>query len=506
MAAAVDTTRGRRRLLLAGCCLTAAYLATRLALMWRFPLFVDETTFASYARDVHADLGQFFVAETDKKGLLQSWLGAALIGTGIAPITAMRLLAAAGAAIAAICGGFLMRRFYGTREGILTAGLIALGPYFLVTASVGLYDAMVTGLMAAAVLVSLWLAERPRLWTALLLGVILGAGGLTKPTTWAAVAVLPLTLLLFDYRSPRLRPRLLAWGGYAALALALGYAITSVARFSSLYDQPIAAENHRGIGQVFDDFSSVVSVNGPWIGAALLEYLTIPGTILAVVGAVVAWRRHRSAAIILIVWAIAVIISAVLLPRWPNPRYFATAMVPLAGFVVLGTLALWNAVIRFWRHGARSGRVVASIVVVAAFVPATLFDASVLADPVHATYPGLDQSQYVTNPGALPYLGEIAQEIERGGGPYPVQIDAGPYPERLDIGPWGLDLFLNGNSIGPDVRYHVFVHGTPAQLASARYVITDGLHTDAPPRPGYRLIKRIARSDGGAVMRLYERV
>ena len=270
MAAAVDTTRGRRRLLLAGCCLTAAYLATRLALMWRFPLFVDETTFASYARDVHADLGQFFVAETDKKGLLQSWLGAALIGTGIAPITAMRLLAAAGAAIAAICGGILMRRFYGTREGILTAGLIALGPYFLVTASVGLYDAMVTGLMAAAVLVSLWLAERPRLWTALLLGVILGAGGLTKPTTWAAVAVLPLTLLLFDYRSPRLRPRLLAWGGYAALALALGYAITSVARFSSLYDQPIAAENHRGIGQVFGDFSSVVSVNGPWIGAALL--------------------------------------------------------------------------------------------------------------------------------------------------------------------------------------------------------------------------------------------
>ena len=105
MAAAVDNTRGRRRLALAGGLLAAAFLATRLALTWRFPWFVDETTFASFARDVHGDLGQFFVAETDKKGLLPSWLGAALIGAGIAPVTAMRLLAAAGAALAAICGG-----------------------------------------------------------------------------------------------------------------------------------------------------------------------------------------------------------------------------------------------------------------------------------------------------------------------------------------------------------------------------------------------------------------
>ena len=61
----------------------------------------------------------------------------------------MRVLAAAGAALAAVCGGVIVRRLYGLREGLLTAGLIALGPYFLVNASVGIYDAMVTGLVAA---------------------------------------------------------------------------------------------------------------------------------------------------------------------------------------------------------------------------------------------------------------------------------------------------------------------------------------------------------------------
>ena len=135
---------------------------TRVALLWRFPWFVDETTFATYARAVHGDLGQFFIAgELDKKGLLPSWLGATLIGGGLAPVTAMRVLAAAGAALAAGCGGLVMRRLYGLRAGLLTAALIAFGPFFLVTASVGIYDAMVSGLVAAAALVSIRLASAP---------------------------------------------------------------------------------------------------------------------------------------------------------------------------------------------------------------------------------------------------------------------------------------------------------------------------------------------------------
>ena len=110
MAAAVETPRERRRLVLAVGLLAAAYLATRLALTWRFPLYVDETTFASFASEVHGDLGQFFAAEIDKKGLLPSWLGAGLIAAGIDPVTAMRLLAAAGrrwrlSAGASSCGG-----------------------------------------------------------------------------------------------------------------------------------------------------------------------------------------------------------------------------------------------------------------------------------------------------------------------------------------------------------------------------------------------------------------
>ena len=149
-----------------------------------------------------------------------------------------------------------MRRLYGLREGLLTAGLIALGPYFLVTASLGIYDAFVTGVVTAAALTSIRLALRPRIATALLLGGLLGAGGLTKPTAWAAAAVLPFTLLLFD-SARRARRRLLLWAGtrrWRSLSAMRSRPWPACRRSTTSRS---AGENHRALGQVFDDLGAV---------------------------------------------------------------------------------------------------------------------------------------------------------------------------------------------------------------------------------------------------------
>lgn len=510
MAAAVETPHERRRLVLAGCLLAAAYLATRLALLWRFPWYVDETTFASFARDVHGDLDQFFAAQIDKKGLLPSWLGAGLIGAGIGPVTAMRVLAALGAALAAVCGGVIARRLYGVREGLLTAALIALGPYFLVNASVGIYDAMVTGLVAAAILAGIRLSQRPRLATALLLGLAIGAGGLTKPTTSVAVIVLPFTLLLFDYASPLLRRRLLVWAGYAALALALGYAITSIARLTPLYDQPmLPRENHRTIGQIFDDIGPSLRSNGPLQWSAMLGYLTGPGVVLAAIGVVSGIRRQRAATALLAVWALTVIASALLLALWPYPRYFAAAIVPLSAFVALGAVAVWDTLVGgSWMR--RSSRIaVAAVVLLLALVPALRYEGQVLADPVSTPYPGADLMGFVAAISAQTWVDPVAEEIERRGGPYPVRVG-------VTLGyTWGLDLRLNGTAVGSQRRFDV-ISAVPAAMATsvtpprrdpegARYLISDGAPSAAPPRAGYRLIFSKARPYSGFVTRLYER-
>ena len=122
-----------------------------------------------------------------------------------------------------------------------------------------------------------------------------------------------------------------------------------------------------------------------------------------------------------------------------------------------------------------------------------------LADPVHTVYPGADLEGYVWATSAQTWVDPFAREIERRGGPYPVHIDVGRGF------PWGLDLRLNGSAVGSARRYVVVSSRTPGPSAGARYLVSDGARSDAPPRPGYHLIDRRARMLEGAVARLYER-
>jgi hypothetical protein len=271
----------------------------------------------------------------------------------------------------------------------------------------------------------------------------------------------------------------------------------------------VPRENHRTLGQVFDDIGPSIRSNGPLQWKAMLGYLTFPGIVLAAVGVVSGVRRHRAAAALLGVWALSVVASALLLALWPYPRYFAAAIVPLSAFVALGAVAVWDGLVggtwmsRGWRIA------VAAVVLLVALTPALSYESQVLADPVETPYPGADLMGFVAAISAQTWVDPVAQQIERRGGPYPVRIG-------ITLGyTWGLDLRLNGSEVGPDRRFDVF-SAVPAATATgvtparsdpgdARYLISDGAHSSAPPRPGYRLIFSKARPYSGFVTRLFER-
>ena len=248
-----------------------------------------------------------------------------------------------------------MRRLYGLREGLLTAALIALGPYFLVTASVGIYDAMVTGprgrcraglapARAEAPPVHRAPARQPARS-----GRPDQADGVDRDRR-AAVHARPL----------RLRVRR-SYGGACSsgwrtpsLAVGIGYAITSHRPLHAAL-RPAARrfENHRAhLSEIFDDIGPTVRANWPPLWNALHGYLTLPGR-----GARRPRRRRRRRVataprpLLLAVWTVAVLVTAVLLALWAYPRYFATAIVPLSGFVALGALAVWD----FARAAAHGG-------------------------------------------------------------------------------------------------------------------------------------------------------
>ena len=434
--------------------------------------FVDETTFASFARDVHGDLGQFFVAESDKKGLLPSWLGAGLISAGIAPVTAMRLLAAAGAALAAICGGLLMRRLYGRREGLLTAGAdrarAVLPGHRLGRASTTRWSPASSPPPCSSR--SGW-PQRPRLVHRAAARRRSSAPAASRsPRPGSPSSCCRSRCCSSTTRSPR-RAAAAAGLGRAtrALALALGYAITSIARLTPLYDQPISSgEPARRSARCFDDLGPVAArATGRRSGRRCIGYLTIPGidprasSASSSAGAATAPPRDPGR-----LDARGDRLGAAARPLTEYPRYFATAMVPLSGFVALGALARLGRDRRRVLGDAAAWRIAAAVAVAAiALLPAARFDGRVLADP-GAREPTRGWTRCSTSPrtarrrGSRPSRGGSSAAAGRircrstSGRGYPV----GPRP-RAQRG----DLRRRAR------RFDVFVNGKPAERARARY-------------------------------------
>src|ERR1051326_5197094 len=72
--------------------IVALFLATRLALVWRFPPFLDESLYASWAKEIHDSGQNRYVSLANGKLPLLPWLGAVVMWLGAAPLTAVRVV------------------------------------------------------------------------------------------------------------------------------------------------------------------------------------------------------------------------------------------------------------------------------------------------------------------------------------------------------------------------------------------------------------------------------
>src|SRR5690606_26916857 len=95
-------------------------------------------------------------------------------------------------------------------------------------------------LVAAAATWALYLEvlliRRIRLDIAMILGIVLGAGVLTKTNAFLSVYLIPTTAILFNFKSKDRVARFLRWCGFALVAVVMAYAIYSVLRLSPYFN------------------------------------------------------------------------------------------------------------------------------------------------------------------------------------------------------------------------------------------------------------------------------
>jgi 4-amino-4-deoxy-L-arabinose transferase-like glycosyltransferase len=400
-----------------------AYLATRVWLVGRSPPFLDEALYANWTLRAFEDSDDLFISLTNGKEPLLTWLGVGWMSLGADPLTAVRLVSIASGLVTMLMVGLIARRLWDDRVAVVAAALYAVIPFVVVHDAIGIMEPLVTAAAMSALYLQIRLAERPAFHLALLLGVAFAAGLLTKETGKVALALLPLSLLWFDWTTSGVRARLARWFGACALALVVAGLGYSTMRLSSYWDDFGAARDalatYRSVGDAFSDPRRYYEDNWPLFRDALRGYLTVPLALLVLLGAVLALKARVRAAALLLGWALVPLVAAILLAHFPYPRYLLIAVPPM---IVLAALALVRSCEWIAR---RRGTAVATAVAVLLVAPALVFDGRVAADPAGFRYPGLDDEQFATGWAAGRAWEEVAAELRRRAGTRPtlVQLD-----------------------------------------------------------------------------------
>jgi 4-amino-4-deoxy-L-arabinose transferase-like glycosyltransferase len=503
-----------------------AYLATRLALIGRFPAFWDESFHAVQSQTTLDHPGAAWDMLLDNKGPLLNWLSTPLIGLGLGPLAAVRAVSLAAGAVTLSMVGLIGRRLGGPTTGWVAAGVYVVLPFCFVHDVLGLLDPLLTATAMASLYLQLKLADRPTTGRAIALGLVMGAGTITRQIGFTALVLLPASLLLVE-RGPGRRERVIRWARFAAGAAVLALLVNALLRLSpnhgDIAANRAALDQYRSLDEVVREPFGVLSTNWPSFGPALSGYLTVPLILLLAPGIGLALRRSARLTGVLLIWSAAPLVAALLLVPFGYPRYILSAIPPLAvliGFAVSDGL---REIRTRWADTPGAARAVAAVGALL-FVPAAAFDLRVLAHPSTARYPGEDDWQFVAGWPAGTGLDGIARALETRAPAGATKVAAVYYtpwnlavkfddPHRLRVTrqPSQDEVVANGRG----KTFHFVNFGSPG-AETARFVLDYSGFALPEGRSliGYRLVASFTRPRGGEIqgrqqprttVRLFER-
>jgi len=382
--------------------------------------------------------------------------------------------------------------------------LCVLLPFFVVHDGIGIYEPLVTLIMASALYAQIELARRPSLRRGTFLGLALAAGALTKSNTEPALVLVPVSLLGLDWSAIGRRRRLGTWLMAIVIAAVMVLGAEILLRSSHYWSQGLLLRKlgiypARTVGQVLaDPFNAAARQAWSVFRSALVGYVTLPLIALGVLGAAIAWRDRSRLTAVLMVWILVPFAVALMFAVHAYPRHVMYVLPPAVVLMAYGAVQAVR-----WVRSAMPVRRAAAICVLAAAVvvaPAVVFDARVLAHPASFRYPSSDYFQYVTGQPAGGVWPAAAATIRRRAVGRQVVIltpQAEPYVLQLLLSSDPRYRVVQGDSpLAPSAQFAIYETGNPFLDASADAVVRRGR---------FVRVRRYRRLNDGAVISLFER-
>ena len=190
--------------------ITAAYFVSRLTNLTDIPIFTDEAIYIRWAQIGGRDASWRYISLTDGKQPLFVWVAMATVRLFSDPLYAGRIVSVFAGFFSLIGIAVLTYEVFKKKSIALFASLLYLtSPFALMYDRLALMDSMLATFSIWSLFLAIRLVKTQRLDIALLLGMSLGGGVLTKTSGFISIYLLPFTLLLFNYAQKEWKMKLL---------------------------------------------------------------------------------------------------------------------------------------------------------------------------------------------------------------------------------------------------------------------------------------------------------
>lgn len=319
--------------------LIAAYFSTRLYNILSLPIFTDEAIYIRWSQIAKQDAAWRFISLTDGKQPSFVWLNMITLKLFDDPLLAGRIVSVAAGFLGMVGIFFLASELFKSRKiGFITAALYVIYPFSLVYDRMALYDSLVSSIAIWSLYFAVLLVRRIRLDISLILGMVWGAGLLTKNNSLISIYLIPFTLLLFDRKGKDIKERFMKWFVYVALSAVIAFLMFSILRLSPFYH--IIAEKTALFVTPLSDWikNPLKDFYGNFTGLTdwFISYFTIPAFVLVVASLFLGKKKFWEEKLLLIIWFILPFIGLALTGRVLYPRFILFMTVFLLPIIAYG--------------------------------------------------------------------------------------------------------------------------------------------------------------------------
>ena len=409
------------------------YVLSRLTNLTALPIFTDEAIYLRWSQIGGNDASWRFISLTDGKQPLFTWFVMALLRVVKDPLEAGRLVSVA-AGFVSIWGMYFLgsELFKNKRIGVIASLLYCISPFTLMYDRLALYDAWVATFFIWNGYISVLLARLVRLDIALILGLTIGVGMLNKTSANFSLYLLPVSLLLFNFKGKDVAKRLVKWVGLVLIVAFLSQAVYSILRLSPYFyiiaqkDTTFIYTLSEWLTHPFRFWRGNLHGEFDW----MITYLTIPVFVASLVPLVLFWKKPMEK-LVLVGWWFAPFFALALFGKVLYPRYVLFMSMPMLVLAAY-TIDYMLTVIR--------PKLLSFLLVGLVCFQAIAVSVWILTDIKHAPIPKSDIGQYINDWPSGWGTNEIVTLLEMEAKDKPIAVYTegtfGLYPFALEIYLW----------------------------------------------------------------------